>query len=471
MRELWLVFGYIVLSNLAYAMVNLTLTLWLSSDLGYGDVKAGVFVSSWSALLTLSIVMVGSLTDALGLRKTFLVGMFLCLFARAVMVFSTSATLAISLGMVVLAVGEAMGAPVTIAALRRYTTTAQRSIAYSIFYAIMNAGFFVAGYLFDFVRARLGGDAGRCTLPWLGIEVSTYRMIFLVSAGIYVPAFVIIYFWLREGAEATEEGVKIAPLAPKAAGGGVCSAFGRTIRDTASTTFRIFTGLWKQAGFYKFLGFLTLCAFVKMIFVHMNYTFPKFGIRELGDGAPIGKLWGLNPILIVFLAPLVGVLTQRISAYRMAVWGSLVAAGSVLIMAMPPRWFEPLADGWAGHCIAHIWLGLKGPVNPWYVMIFLFTIFLSIGEAIYSPRLYEYAAAIAPKGQEASYMALSQVPMFLAKIGIASFSGVLLANFCPASGPRHSGTLWLIIAASTMIAPAGLFLLQRFIRVHEAGRE
>ena len=48
---------------------------------------------------------------------------------------------------------------------------------------------------------------------------------------------------------------------------------------------------------------------------------------------------------------------------------------------------------------------------------FLFVVLLSEGEAIYSPRLYEYTAAIAPKGQEASYMALSSLPFFLAKLG------------------------------------------------------
>jgi hypothetical protein len=105
------------------------------------------------------------------------------------------------------------------------------------------------------------------------------------------------------------------------------------------------------------------------------------------------------------------------------------------------------------------------------VTIFIFIVCLSMGEAVYSPRLYEYAAAIAPKGQEASYMALSQVPMFLAKLPMASISGLLLARFCPATGPRHSGTLWLIIACTTMVAPVGLFACQRFIRVHEAGRD
>ena len=84
-------------------------------------------------------------------------------------------------------------------------------------------------------------------------------------------------------------------------------------------------------------------------------------------------------------------------------------------------------------------VGVPGSVNPWYVMIFLFVVLLSMGEAFYSPRLYEYTAAIAPKGQEASYMAMSSLPFFLAKLGVAPLSGVLLAHFCPATGPAPLG--------------------------------
>ena len=63
------------------------------------------------------------------------------------------------------------------------------------------------------------------------------------------------------------------------------------------------------------------------------------------------------------------------------------------------------------------------------------------------------------------------LPYFLAKLGVAPLSGVLLAGFARPPGPRHSGTLWLIIGLTTMIAPVGLFVFQRFIRVHEAGRD
>jgi MFS family permease len=730
-RELWIVFALVILTNLAYRLVNFTLSLWLTSDLGFGDEKTGLVVMIWSAGLTLAIVLVGSLTDALGLRKTFLLGFALCIISRVFLTFTTVKWLALGGGMAVLAVGEGMGAPVTVAALRRYTTTAQRSIAYSVFYAIMNGGFFIALYISDALRAGMG-EHGRFAVPGLGMELSTYRTIFLVSLALAVPSFVLAYFWLREGVEATDQGVIITPEQPKYPGLNMFQALGCTVRDTLRETGRIFLGLWQQPGFYKFIAFLSFAAFIKMIFLHMDYTYPKFGIRELGEGSPIGHLYALNSILIVFLAPLVGVLTQRIPAYRMVIFGSFVAASSVFIMTVPSQRFQRLADGKVGHAIANSWLGgysrfspddfrdlpafasqlqsgsnsvslslkeslspitrallsrqitngfrdeslcphpttalvipaelkdvpgflkrlqndlnpdtrpvsqvlwdefsskgksllgesdpvaegrrraalarelnrvlqgapmygkkqqprfagvalseatrlavesdpasandsritqsqllnrllledtypefivksdcplrvalaeditklMKGPslfeanrfagvslsgatkqllaqspqggklvrlnrclledaftaellqnrigvpgsVNPWYVMIFLFVVLLSVGEAFYSPRLYEYTAAIAPKGQEASYMAMSSLPFFLAKLGVAPVSGVLLAHFCPDTGLRQPGTLWLIIGLSTMIAPVGLFVFQRFIRVHEAGR-
>ena len=95
----------------------------------------------------------------------------------------------------------------------------------------------------------------------------------------------------------------------------------------------------------------------------------------------------------------------------------------------------------------------------------------SIGESFYSPRVYEYAAAIAPKGQEASYGALSYVPMFLAKLFVGTFSGVLLKHYCPETGPRDPQTMWLIIALMALVAPVGLLVLRRVIRVREIGRE
>jgi hypothetical protein len=141
----------------------------------------------------------------------------------------------------------------------------------------------------------------------------------------------------------------------------------------------------------------------------------------LGDGAPIGRLWVINSILIIVLVPLVSALTQRVSGYKMVTVGGVLCAASVFIVAMPTEWFEPLANSLPGWWLGYGYLDLDGIVHPYYVMITRFVVLLSIGEAFYSPRVDEYAAAIAPKGQEASYGALSDVPFLLAKLLIGSF--------------------------------------------------
>jgi MFS family permease len=748
-RELWIVLLVKLVGIAAYQVMNLTFVLWLSSDLGYSDQWAGFMVAGWSAVMTLFAVFAGSLADAIGLRKAILLGLAVTAASRAVMTFTTVKWLALAGGLLPLALGEALGGPVLAAGVRRYSTTAQRSISFALFYAMMNGGFIIADYIFDHVRQGLGEPHGHLALPWLRLDFTTYRALFLISLLIEVSLLPIAWFALRDGVEATDQGVAITPERPKHPGGSLWQAFGLMTRDALRETVRIFAGLWRQRGFYKFLAFLGLAAFVRLIFIQMYYTYPKFGIRELGEGAPVGRLFAINSVLILLLVPIVGALTQRISAYRMVSVGSAIAAASVFFMALPPRWFQPLADGWLGQGIANDWLGgdarfspddfpelpalaaklqsasnpvsgalgqalseptrallgrdlpeqaaglgphpssalfaaadvsgaaalaarlrddanaatrpvsafvwsqfspaslalladanrpgpgrravlaqelnriLKGKTlyearrfagvalspaalafldkhsnqaqagtlrkaggmpasrqdagrmpaprlpnqtllmnrllledtytgelarsahplrvalaedlgaiirngplnelpgfpnlaltaqekaqlakksqgtklarlnrrlleeafpleiarkgaggsgsaNPYYVMIFLFIALLSVGESIYSPRLYEYAAAIAPKGQEASYMSLSYLPFFLAKLPVAMFSGVLLARFCPETGPRNSAALWLIIALTTTIAPVGLLLLRRCIQVPEAGRE
>jgi hypothetical protein len=113
---------------------------------------------------------------------------------------------------------------------------------------------------------------------------------------------------------------------------------------------------------------------------------------------------------------------------------------------------------------------VKGSIHPYYIMAAAYLAVFSVGEAFYSPRVYEYAAAIAPPGQEASYGSLAYLPFLVGKLLVGT-GGWFLAAFCPENGPRHSGTMWLIFALSASVAPVGLLLLRRYIRVPEAGRK
>ena len=466
-RELWLTFAIKLLIISAYSITNKTLILWLSSDLGYSDQVAGAIVGwIWAPAMTVCTLLAGSLTDALGLRRTFFVGVFVCLIARTVMVFSSIPSLALAGGLFPLVIGEALGTPVLIAATRRYSTTRQRSISFSIIYMVMNIGYWVAARIFDYIRQSLG-EHGHLNV--FGVEITTYRTLFLVSLSFEFLLLPTIYF-LRRGAEAADDGPKFsAEPATYAA-----SAFGEriwlTVRDSARDTVRLFKRLLGQSGFYRLLAFLLLIGFLKLIFLQMDYVFPKFGIRELGDGAPIGQLSAINYILIIILVPIVGALTQKYSAYKMVIVGGTICAASVFVMALPSTWFENSTNSTIGQWLGHSYFGLKGAIHPYYIMIGIYISVFSIGEAFYSPRVYEYAAAIAPKGQEASYGALSYIPFLLGKFLVGG-AGWLLAAFCPEHGPRHSGTMWLIFALAASIAPVGLLLFRRYIRVPEAGRQ
>ena len=470
-RELWLIFGTKILTILAYGLVGTsTLGLWLSSDVGLSDQNAGIVIASWSSVLTLFTVMVGSLVDAVGIRKSLLAGFGLCVLARFVMSFFSVPWIALPLGLLPLALGEALQTPVMVAAVRRFSTTKQRSIAFSIYYSMMNVGFAVAGWTFDRVRHGLG-EYGHYTVPYVGVQISTYQTIILLGLLFTIPNLLITYFGLRGGLEVTDAGVVIKPEVSLYPEKSFLGAFFLSSRDALKDWGRIFGNLWTQPTFYRFLAFFGFVVFVKLILYHFYYTFPKFAIRELGEGAPIGQIFSvLNAVIVVILAPVIGALTQKFTAYKAVIIGTTISALAVFFMAVPPALFQGLADGPLGGVIAW-WLNLTGPVHPLYVAIVLCVVLYSVGESFYSPRLYEYPAAIAPKGQEGSYMALSMLPYFFAKFFVGAMSGFLLARYCPAVGPRDSRMIWLIVAGMAMLTPVGLLLARRYIQVHEAGRE
>jgi len=448
-RELWLTFLIKFLIYTAYSVTNKTMVLWLSKDLGFSDQAAGALVGwVWAPAMTVFTLLAGSLTDAIGLRRTFFLGVTICTFARSVMIGTTIPWLALLCGVLPLAIGEALGTPVLLAATRVYSTTQQRSIAFSIIYAIMNVGYLVAGVVFDFIRRSDFHPS------FFGFAPTPHQQLFMVSLVLEIVLFPTIYF-LRSRQE-RQRNTHPTMLA--------------TVRASAAETIDLFKRLLGQSAFFRLLVFFLLIGFLKAIFLQMDYVFPKFGDRELGLNAPVGKIAGINSIIIIFLAPVVGALTQKFSAYRMVVFGGAICAAGVFVMALPTLWFEPLANGAFGDWLGHGYLRLHGAIHPYYVMSALYLTVFSVGEAFYSPRVYEYAAAIAPKGQEASYGALAYIPFLIGKVLVGT-SGWLLAMFCPATGPRRSDLMWLIFACAASVAPIGLLLFRSYIRVPEAGRE
>src|SRR5438445_3067210 len=194
-RELWLTFLIKFLIYTAYSVTNKTMVLWLSKDLGFSDQSAGALVGwFWAPAMTVFTLLAGSLTDAIGLRRTFFLGVGICTIARSVMVVTTMPSLALACGVLPLAVGEALGTPVLLAATRCYSTTKQRSISFSIIYMVMNIGYVAAGWIFDYVRQL----DFRVSIG--GFEPTTHQQLFIVSLAFEILLFPAIYF-LRRSAD------------------------------------------------------------------------------------------------------------------------------------------------------------------------------------------------------------------------------------------------------------------------------
>jgi len=458
-RELWIIYFLKVAEIAAYGLVSQGLMLYLITDLHYRDVSAGSFIAAWSIILSAFTFLAGSLTDAIGIRKAFIYGFVICLVTRFILGVSAHPILVPILGLLPMAVGLALLVPVMVAAIRRFTNTKQRSIAFSLFYVFMNLGFIVAGKLFDWIRTWMGKDGTFDVGP---LSLSVYQTIFLVSVLFTILGLIPLLLWLRPGVEMDEEKDEytVDPSREATEEGGVFESFGKVAKKTGSILAEVF----REGAFYRFLLLLGLIVCVRMVFYHMHYTLPPYLDRELGFGSRFGTAWGvLNPGIIVVLVPIVGALAQNISSYKMLVVGTFLSALPTFLLALPADTFAGLVDTWFGEAIK-VFLEIDGDLAPLYVNLILFVLIFSVGEAIWSPRLYEYTASVAPKGREATYMSLSLLPYFFAKFAVGPLAGFLLEGYCPAEGARQSTSIWLLIASMALAGPVLILLLRGVIR-------
>ena len=87
-REIWILFSAKLLEYAAYGASNMAFVLYLSKDCGLDDIAAGSYIGTWSTLMTCTSILVGSVVDAIGVKRTLLIGMGAMLLGRLVMPFT-----------------------------------------------------------------------------------------------------------------------------------------------------------------------------------------------------------------------------------------------------------------------------------------------------------------------------------------------------------------------------------------------
>lgn len=502
-RDLWILFATKIVEYTAYGAMNMTFILWLSADCGLGDIEAGLFITTWGIGLSLVGMVAGAMVDAIGIRKTLLISIVLLIFSRFFMFWVTNPTLVMILGFIPLALGFAIVGPVVSVGIKKYTTKEGATLGFGLFYVLMNLAFAIGGWLFDKIRNLSGKDPvtgkvienAKHTVPILNLELSSYQLILFIGFLLTFITLILVLF-LREGVEMDGENVKITPPVKKYEGTAIVVLI-KTAKNAFLDTAKILKSVVSEKTFWGFMFMLSILVPVRLVFYHFHYTFPKYGIRVLGDGAKIGSIYGvLNPVLIIFLVPLVAALTKKVSSYRMLTIGTIISSLAVFIAVLPGSIFKPLINTWFGEAIFVRWLGVAPNVeslatldiSPVYLPLMFFIVVFTIGEAIWSPRLMQFTVEIAPKGKEGTYLALSILPFFVAKLIAGPLSGWLVKQYTPmidkldetgavikdAAGKTvqivgdisQHHMVWIWIGGMAIISPICLLLLKKLFDKH-----
>lgn len=217
-----------------------------------------------------------------------------------------------------------------------------------------------------------------------------------------------------------------------------CARVHSTLRDPVFWRIAVFSG--------ALLG-------VKSVYRHLDASLPKYLERTIGDQVHFGYIYSLNPLLIVVLAPLIGARVAACDIYWSIVVGTTLSA------------LAPLALATAMHSV--------------YVDASLFVVVLSLGEALYSPRLAEFTLALAPPGLEGVYSSLASAPLLVVKLLVGVSSGELFASYCGRDETIvRCHLLWYSVAAGAASTPLLLVVLKRWLyndtsvqwRLHENAR-
>jgi hypothetical protein len=199
--------------------------------------------------------------------------------------------------------------------------------------------------------------------------------------------------------------------------------------------------------FWRAFVMALVFVWVRTMFKHLNSIVPIYMQNLYGPSVNYSFAIGLNPLGIMILIPVVGVVFRKIqNPMPLIMTGTLISALSPLPMLI----WRPADREW-----------------PVWLFISLFT----VGEALYSPRVSQLAVSIPPPGNKGLYSALIAFPAVLGTFFSGIQAGYLLDTFCPVAVTTNydywafysCANLWIFVMAVAMITFVALIFTWSFL--------
>jgi len=326
-------------------------------------------------------------------------------------------TVPVVLGIVLIGLGGSIVKPCLAG-----TVGTRATLAFGIFYMVINIGSITGRSVSYFIRTSLGIPA-----------IFTYAATAFALIGLLVTLFI-----YREP-EYVSDGIKDGQVAKK-----------RTLRQALA-------GIVVVLGNLRFVFLMVVLGLFWFLYIQLYNLMPLF-MRYVDPNAPMELYTLANPIMIVCFQLLITRLAKRWLPVKSIMIGAIVVTCGMLINVLPPLLF---ADAHAKTSL----LGLSLPVAGIFMIVSIAS--MAVGEMMASPRIYEYIGAIAPKGQEGLYLGYSNLPIALASMIGGPIGGRLFERYI--NTPLKEGravdtvTMWLIIVGIGVLSVVGLRIYDRVV--------
>ena len=407
--------------------------------LGLGDYWPSTLNSVLWFLVYFLPILSGTIADQIGFRRSLLMacgllvggyflmgypvwfgGQTMALQAGKEVTAGAGVLVPVALAIVLIGIGGSFVKPCIAGTVQR-THLGKATLAFAIFYMVINIGSVFGRLTAFFVRTKLG-------------HLDT---IFIVSMVASLLAFMTVLLLYRDP-ESTPD-----PNKPR-----------RTIPE-------ILIGMFKVLGSGRFALFLVVSSGFYFIYNQVYNVLPLYVSKTVELGPRMDLYTMANPITIVLFQLFITKLFGKMPPIKSIIVGTVIIGLAMLINVAPLFM--------AGGVTMKVWL----PLGSLFVVMTVALI--AFGELFASARLYEYIGSLAPKGQEGLFLGYANLPMAIGSL-VGGPAGAWLFNKVMCAGalkqangllkldPKAAATGWIILTLFGLGSALSLWFYNRWLQ-------
>jgi dipeptide/tripeptide permease len=375
-RFFWIANGIELFERAAYYGMFITLTLYLTREVGFTDIETGWVTAFFAGLIYFAPMFTGAFADKIGFRNALLIA-FSLLFSGYALLGALQIKLTAIFSLLLILTGGGFVKSCITGTVAKASDSANRARAYSLFYQVVNIGAFLGKTVAKPLRTELG-----------------LKYINFYSASMAFVALVIVIFLYKN---IDSEGA------------------GKSIKETVNGLLKVFSNI-------RFMFLIFITAGFWSIQGQLYATMPKYALRMIGESAAPEWLANINPfVVVIFVVPITQIV-RKINPVSSIAISLLIIPLSALSVSL-----SPVLQEMTGHSVS---FGIFS-LHPITVMLIIGIALQGLAECFLSPRYLEFASKQSPPDQVGLYMGYAHLNIFFAWLFGFIISGYLLDAFCP----------------------------------------